>query len=252
MKDYALYIFDLDGVIYRGNEPVPGAREAVEKLQRRGKTIRYLTNNSSKTRNEYAAKLQSLGLCAEPKQVYSSASATARFLQNAGAKNAFVIGQQGLIQELAEVGINSVPDRSDWVVVGICWDINYSMIDTAQRLIRGGARFIATNPDPTYPDEGGALRPGAGAMVAAVAAASGRSPDTIIGKPEPTLVHQIWDETGVAPNQTLLIGDRQDTDVLCAYNAGCDSALVLTGVSAEPTPSSPEATYILETLHELA
>lgn len=251
MRDYSLYVFDLDGVVYRGNEAIPGARDAIQRLCVRGKIVRYLTNNSSKTREDYATKLRSLGFAVKAGDIYSSASATANYLKELGAESAFVIGEQGLIEELAEKGVAPLPNGAAWVVVGICRAISYEMIDTAQRLIRGGSHFIATNPDPTYPDEGGAIRPGAGVMVAAVATAAGRGPDAVIGKPEPTLLHQIWAETGASPSQTLLIGDRTDTDILCAHQAGCDSALVLTGVSAEPAADSHQPTYVLNTLNDL-
>lgn len=251
MKQYGLYIFDLDGVLYRGDEVIHETPEAIARLKERGALIRFLTNNSSKTRRQYADKLNALGFSSTENDVYSSASATATFLQQANARSVFIVGEEGLREEIETKGVRIDNETADWVVVGICRSLTYELIDQAQDRIRAGARFLATNLDATFPDSGGRIRPGAGSMVAAVSAAAGKPPDLLIGKPEPTIVKQIWADTGVTSERTLLVGDRLDTDIQCAINAGCDSALVLTGVQSDPEHLNPKPTYILGSAAEV-
>jgi 4-nitrophenyl phosphatase len=192
-----------------------------------------------------------MGYPATETDVYATAYATAQFI-GAGA-SAFVIGEQGLYDELKGVGIAVTEDeRPDWVVVGICRRFTYELMDEAQRRIRNGARFLATNRDEHFPDSGGRIRPGAGALVAAVAASASKQPDVVIGKPEPTLIEMILRDADIEPTSTLVVGDQPSTDILCAHRTGCDSALVLTGVTDESSiPDSPKATYVLRDLAEL-
>ncbi len=251
MKDYKLYVFDMDGVLFRGDEPTPGGPEIVSEIADGGAIIRYLTNNSTRTRRDYAEKLFDMGYPAEPAMVYTSAAGAAIFL---GPTSAFVVGEDGLRRELTDIGCRVVDDRpSDWVVVGACWGLTYAMIDEAQWRIRQGSRFLATNLDSTYPIEGDRVRPGAGAVVAAVQTAAEQTPEIVIGKPGTTLLRMIWSETEVSPDQTLLIGDRIDTDIACAVAAGCDSALVLSGAStqADLRDSQIRPTYIYGSVADL-
>lgn len=251
MKDYRLYVFDMDGVLFRGDEVVPGGPEVVRELFESGAAIRYLTNNSTKTRRDYAEKLRRLGYPAEPALVYSSASGAAIFL---GATSAYVVGEDGLRDELRSVGCRVVEhEPAAWVVVGACWGLTYAMIDEAQWRLRQGARFLATNSDSTYPVEGDRVRPGAGAVLAAVSTAAEQQPEAIIGKPEPTLLQMIWSETEISPEHTLLVGDRLDTDVRCAVRAGCDSALVLSGAGSKTDLARSDAkpTYMYASVADL-
>lgn len=256
MRAYKLYIFDLDGVLYRGEEPIEGAGQTVAALRKRRAKIRFLTNNSSLTREQYAQKLRRLGFEAVADEVYSSAFGAAKYISSRGGTTAYVVGEHGLKEEISSVGVNlktKPEDSAEWVVVGITWHLNYEMLDEAQWRIRNGASFLATNTDATYPDSGDRLRPGAGAIVAAVATAAGRAPDVVIGKPGPILVEMIFGETGLPPAETLLVGDRVDTDIVCAQRAGCDSALVLTGVTQRDSqPLAVEPTLILDSVTELA
>jgi 4-nitrophenyl phosphatase len=250
MKEYSLYVLDMDGVLFRGEDPVPGGPEAVKRLKSAGAKIRYLTNNSTRTRAQYAEFLESLGYSAQPFEIYTSAQGAALFL---GSTSAYVVGEHGLRSELKSVGCKIATDTvADWVVVGACWTLTYDMIDEAQWRVRQGAKFLATNLDATFPVEGGRLRPGAGSIVAAIATASEASPDVIIGKPEQTLLRMIWLETGASPEATLLVGDRLDTDIACANAAGCDSALVLTGATTEwKRQGKLGPTYVHETVADL-
>lgn len=252
MKQYRLYIFDLDGVLYRGGEPIPGAQEITQSFRSGGAAIRFLTNNSSQTRRAFAEKLRGLGFAAGPEEVFSSAYGAGRHIAPASA---FVVGEPGLKAELAEGGVRVVEEgEAEWAVVGICWGLTYNLIDEAQRRIRQGARFLATNLDATFPDEGGRLRPGAGSVVAAVAEAAGRRPEIAIGKPEPALARMILEDAGVSADEALLVGDRPDTDIECARRVGCDSALVLTGVTPRPEAerAAPKPTYVLDSVSDLA
>jgi len=244
VKEYGLYIFDMDGVLFRGDTPVPGARETLDRLRSRGAVVRFLTNNSTKTREHNARILREMGFAAQAEEVFTSAVATARFLRSS---TAWVLGEPGLFEELHEAGVKVVAHGdADWVVVGLQRNLTYDQIDEAQWRIRSGARFLATNRDATYPVER-RVRPGAGMVVAAVAAAAEQEPEIVIGKPEPTMVHMILDEVGADPSEALLIGDRLDTDIECARRACCDSVLVLTGV----TEGAPEGVATLPTVAHL-
>lgn len=252
MKSYRLIVFDLDGVLFRGGTPIEGASEALQSLRGKSIEFRFLTNNSSQTRVAFAKKLQGFGISAEPGEIYNSGYGAARFL---GRTSAFVVGEDGLREELSAGGVELVNNGpAKWVVAGVCWGLTYAMVDEAQWRIRKGARFLATNPDPVYPIEDGRVKPGAGAVIAAIATAAGKQPETVIGKPEPTLVELILGDTGIAASETLLVGDRIDTDIECARRAGCDSALVLTGVTnkqdAERIESRP--TYILDSVADIS
>src|SRR5207249_601225 len=195
LKQYSLYVVDLDGVLYRGDAPIAGAADALSRLRSRGALIRFLTNNSTQTRVEFAAKLGAMGFAAEEPEIYTSAAGAARLF---GGQSVYVLGEEGLRKELAGGGCKVVvAGDADWVVVGACWSFTYAMLDEAQLRIRSGARYLATNPDKTFPVEGGRLRPGAGAIVAAVSAACGKEPEIMVGKPEPTLVNLILEETDV-------------------------------------------------------
>ena len=250
MRDYQLYVFDMDGVLFRGEEVIPGGPERVNDILKTGASIRYLTNNSTKTRRDYAEKLYGMGYPAEPAQIYTSASGTGIYL---AGSSVYMVGEDGLRSELTALGCKVTENDGDWVVVGACWGLTYAMIDEAQWRVRQGARFLATNTDATYPIEGDRVRPGAGACVAAVATAAEQQPEIVIGKPQTTLLEMIWSETEIPRQNTLIIGDRLDTDIALAENAGCDSALVLTGAHTERSlKNSPhKPTYIYGSVADL-
>lgn len=251
MKRYQLVVFDLDGVLYRGNEVVSGAPQIINDLKNRGTKVRYLTNNSSQTRSTYAEKLNRMGFDADKYEVYSSAYASAKYLRG---KTVYVVGEDGLRDEMKHqsvVLIDSPEGFSEWVAVGICWKLKYEHIDEAQHRIRNGAKFLATNLDATYPDEGGRIRPGAGAIVAAISESANKKPDIVIGKPEKIIMEMIFEEASCTPQETLLVGDRIDTDILLAQRTGCDSALVLSGVTEESHIQDITPTYVLKSVADL-
>ncbi|OYT74034.1 MAG: hypothetical protein CFK48_00105 [Armatimonadetes bacterium CP1_7O] len=229
------FVFDLDGVVYRGNQPLPRAIEVLNLLRDSGRQVFFLTNNSGATRQQYAEKLLSMGIEAQPEQFITSAWATALYLQRALDRGArlFVVGEPGLKQELCAGGFEVVesvePEIPAAVVVGIDRNFNYERLAQAQYAILNGARFIATNADATYPAED-RLLPGAGAIVAAIATATGHKP-RIIGKPNPQILQPYIERGQIRPEQTLLVGDRLDTDIALANLLHIPCALVLTGVS---------------------
>lgn len=243
MKRYRLYLLDMDGVLFRGKTAIPGAADAVQRIRQAGALVRFLTNNSTKTREHNARILREFGMEASPNEIMTTAVAAARFL---GGRTAWALGEPGLHEELLAGNVKLVRDEpAEWVVVGLQRDLSYGQIDEAQWRIRTGAKFLATNRDATYPVEGRVM-PGAGAIVAAVATAAGKEPDLVIGKPEPRMIQCLLEETGVRPEEALLVGDRLDTDIECARRAGCDALLVLTGVTSEPPGDVPSLPSIAD------
>ncbi|CAN5465799.1 HAD-IIA family hydrolase [soil metagenome] len=226
------YLFDLDGTLFRGSEPIPGGPGAVNELRRRGAAMRFITNNSTRTRDEFAAKLRNMGYLAEDEEVLSTADGAAVHLCERGLKSAYVIGESGLKSTLAESGVAVVEEgEAEAVVVGLARHFDYAMLTEAMNRIRAGAAFVATNPDRTYPVENG-LIPGAGSLVAAVQACAGVEP-FVVGKPNPFLFQTAMESLGFAPADVLVVGDRTDTDIEAGRRAGCSTWLVLSGVTHE-------------------
>lgn len=249
----ALFI-DLDGVVYRGDEAVPAALRVLPELRRLGASILFLTNNSARTPEQVAQKLQGLGIEARQTEVLTSAVATAALLRREGAgwRTAFVIGERGIREALEGAGITLVdgePERTDLVVIG--WDrsADYAKLRTASLLVERGARLIATNADASYPAPGG-LWPGAGALLAAVTTTTGAEP-TVVGKPARPLFEAAAEATGAS--RPLVVGDRLDTDVGGAAAMGWDSLLVLSGAArpADLLASRTLPTYVGEDLSAL-
>ncbi len=237
---YRAVLFDLDGTLYRGAEPIPRAVETVQTLRERGVLVRYVTNNATLTQDDFVRKLRKMGFPAEPSDVASSATGTAARLVETGRRSAYVVGMPGLVATLRASGVEVVnadpegvvsanPRKAEAVVVGLCRTLGYDLLWGAMEAIQAGAEFVATNPDATFPLEGGRLSPGAGSLVAAVRACSGVEP-FVVGKPKPFLVETILREAGLRPEEALVVGDRLDTDIAAGKAAGCPTYLVLTGV----------------------
>jgi HAD superfamily hydrolase (TIGR01450 family) len=248
-----LLIFDLDGVVYRGHEPVPGMPELLRERQRMGHTIVYCTNNSRWHRSEYIERLSGIGAPVTADQIVTSARATALAVADPdggqrgrahadgpAARRVMVLGGEGLGNELLEVGLLVLPptelgleQRPEVVVVGIDFGFSHRRLSAAAEAVRSGARFVATNRDPVYPAPSGKLLAGAGAMVAAVEAAAGRAPDLVVGKPEPTLFQTAAKTAGVDAAEAIVIGDSLVSDIPAAHRVGARSILMLTGVTTE-------------------
>jgi glycerol 3-phosphatase-2 len=249
---YDLVVFDLDGVLYRGGEPVAHAPEVLATLRRSGIRPCFLTNNSSRTPEQVADKLRGVGIAADPGEVMTSALATADLLRRRGGGTAYVIGQDGIRTALADAGIvvlDGEPDLVDHVVVGIDLEVTYAKLRVACEMVQRGAALVATNPDRSLP-AAGSVWPGAGALLAVITETTGASAE-VVGKPFTPVFEAARDRAGA--RLPLVVGDRLDTDIAGARALGWDSLLVLTGVTsraeAESSPIRP--TLVAEDLRAL-
>lgn len=223
-------LIDMDGVIYRGSEVMPGAVDFINELRNRGIPFLFLTNNSQRTRRDVAIKLQRLGFAVEERHIFTCAIATARFLarQKSGG-TASVIGEGGLLQALHANGYAIVDQDPDYVVVGEGRTLSMEIMENAVNLVLGGARLIATNLDPNCPTSTG-TRPGCGATVAMLEAATGAKAFSV-GKPSPVMMREAANELGMHSRDLIMIGDTMDTDILGGVMIGFQTVLVLTGVT---------------------
>jgi HAD superfamily hydrolase (TIGR01450 family) len=247
---YDVALLDLDGVVYRGPEPVPGAAGAIAAARAAGMRMEFVTNNASRTPADVAAHLAGVGVAADPAEVATAAQAAATLLATlvpAGAR-VLVTGGEGLRVALVEAGfapVTSADAAPAAVVQGYAPGLGYADLAEAALAVRAGAVWVATNLDATIPTPRGQL-PGNGALVALVATATGRQPDAAAGKPERALHDESVRRSGA--RHPLVVGDRLDTDVEAARRAGCDSLLVLTGVTDEAAllaaPSARRPTYV--------
>lgn len=227
-------ILDLDGVVIRGNETIPGAPEALKRMRELGVKIKFITNNSTRSRSNLRRHLLEFGVTVNEEELITSASGTANYLKERfGGGRVFIIGEEGLSEELDRAGFDLVADENaEFVVVGLDRNFTYAKLAIALRAVKKGARFIATNEDATLPMEFG-MNPGAGAMVAALVWCSQKKPEIIVGKPNLILFEQALQELGTKPVETLLVGDRLETDILGGNDMGFYTVLVLTGASSE-------------------
>ena len=221
---------DMDGVIVREDHLVPGADRFVARLRETGHPFLILTNNSMYTGRDLAARLARMGLQVEAGCIWTSAMATAKFLAGQRpAGTAFVIGETGLTTALYEAGYTQAESDPDYVVLGETRTYSFERISRAIQLIAAGARFIATNPDPTGPSPAGPL-PATGSVAALISAATGVQP-YFIGKPNPLMIRSALRQIGAHSESTVMIGDRMDTDIVTGLEAGLETILVLTGIT---------------------
>jgi phosphoglycolate/pyridoxal phosphate phosphatase family enzyme len=253
-------IFDLDGVIYRGHTPIPGAGDVTRWLAANGYQVYYFTNNSTKTRGSYVELLAGYDIATDTHHIVTSACLTARYFTENGLlpATALVVGEGGLAEELKRAGIRVVRRRGtrpiDYVVVGMDRKFTYRKLHEAQQAVLSGAKLVATNRDATYPVEGGNVIPGGGSIVAAVATACEREP-LLIGKPSPEAGRLIAHHAGVEPREMLIVGDRLETDIEMGRRAGLLTCLVLTGISrieeVNALPPSSRPHWVIESIAEL-
>ncbi|MBN1966981.1 MAG: HAD-IIA family hydrolase [Anaerolineae bacterium] len=224
-------VMDMDGVLWRGEEPLPGLSTFFDFLAAESIPFALATNNSTKSVAAYVQKLARFGLAVRPECIVTSAVATADYLraQYPAGTRVHVVGGAGLYELITEAGFTPVMTDADVVVVGLDPDITYEKLRRATHQIRGGAAFIGTNGDRTFPLPDG-IGPGAGSILAALEASTDRSP-RIIGKPEPIMFEMALARLDVTAEQTLMIGDRLETDILGGQCAGLWTALVWTGVT---------------------
>ncbi len=247
---YDVVLLDLDGTLYRGSEPILGAPETVRRLRAMRKRLAFVTNNSSRTPEDVAGHLGSVGIEAAPEEVTTSALVTADLLVGRGATVAFVVGEAGLRSALTEAGVAVAPDGAldvDVVVVGLDRSVDYARLRAAALLVQRGATLVASNGDASFPAADGTAWPGAGAILAAIQTTTG-APAEIVGKPHPPLLRGAL--ARASGGRPLVVGDRLDTDVAGAVRLGWDSALVLTGISTREDVATVSAspTYVVDSV----
>ncbi len=224
------YLIDMDGVLVRGPRIIPGADAFIETLKVKGIKFLVLTNNAMYTPGDLAHRLQSIGLPITADGIFTSAMATGKFLQSQRTPGtAYVIGESGLTEEIHKAGYVITDIKPDYVVLGETFSYNLEAITKAIRLVAAGSHFIATNPDPTGPTEGG-IAPACGAMAALIEKACGKSP-FFVGKPNPFMMRAALNHLGVHSENTVMIGDRMDTDIVAGIESGLETILVLSGLT---------------------
>jgi NagD protein len=222
------YLIDMDGVIYRGGQLIPGADRFVNGLREANIPFLFLTNNSQRTRRDVATRLQRLRIDVTEHHIFTCAMATARFLSHQKPNGtAFVIGEGGLLTALHENGYAVVDKDPDYVVIGEGRTVSFEMLETALGMVMEGAKLVATNLDPNCPTRDG-VRPGCGATVAMLETASGLKAFSV-GKPSPVMLRAARKELGLPTDQTVVIGDTMDTDMLGGVQLNYKTILVLSG-----------------------
>ncbi|WP_053367592.1 TIGR01457 family HAD-type hydrolase [Bacillus sp. FJAT-27245] len=251
MKTYKGYMIDLDGTMYRGTERIEAASDFIKRLQTNGIPYLFVTNNSTRTPAQVAEKLSRFDIPATTEQVFTSSLATASFI--AGEKqgaSVYMIGEEGLRHALREKGLVPGAEHADYVVVGLDTALTYEKLAVACLAVRNGARFLSTNSDLAVPTERGML-PANGAITAAITASTGVQP-TFIGKPESIIMEQALKVLGTNKEETIMVGDYYDTDILAGMNAGLDTLLVHTGVTSRERLANYDRkpTYSVDSLDE--
>jgi len=247
-------ILDMDGVLWRGSELIGNLSAIFSRFRARGWRITLATNNATRTISQYVERLGSYGVVVEPWQIINSAVAASRFLheQFPTGGPVYLIGEDGLIEALDQQGFYQSDQDVIAVVASMDRQVNYDKLRKATLLIRGGALFVATNPDRTFPSPEG-LVPGAGSILAALEAACYIKP-VITGKPSPAMYHIALSRLGLSPSETLVVGDRAETDIAGAQAIGCRTALVLSGVTSpeEALAWQPAPDLIIEDLDSIS
>ncbi|HPR34434.1 MAG TPA: HAD-IIA family hydrolase [Anaerolineaceae bacterium] len=231
------FLIDMDGVLVHGSRPIPGARDFIRALLEQERKFLVVTNNALYTTRDLAHLLQVAELDIPEENIYTSAVATAKFLEDQLPEGkAFVIGEVGLTEAIHRIGYVQTPVNPDYVVLGDTTSYSFDQITIAIRLINNGARFIATNPDLTGPGEQGIV-PATGAMAALIEAATGKAP-LYIGKPNPLMMRSALNHLGVHSEDSYMIGDNMRTDILAGISAGMETVLVMTGVTKQSDVSN--------------
>lgn len=253
LTDCRLFLLDMDGTLYLGDEVFPGAVDFIHTLAQTGRQYIYLTNNSSRAGTDYITRLQRLGFPCEAENVFTSGMATALYLQqhHPGAP-VYLVGTRAFRGELERYGIRLVEEGAEVVVAGFDTELVYEKLDKAVHFLRRGAAFIAANPDWVCPMPAGEVLPDCGSICALLTASSGKEP-TYIGKPNRDMIDVIAKMTGIPNEKICAVGDRLYTDIAVAQNAGAVSVLVLSGETdmdmVEKAERKPD--YILPSVKEL-
>lgn len=254
LSDLRGFLVDLDGVVYRGNAAVPGAQEFFDFLRRRNLKFCLITNNSTRTPAQFAEKLRGMDIDVGSDAVFTAGQATALYMKEVAPNHPplYVIGEEGLTGPLLQAGFRLDNDAPRYLVMGLDRKFSYEKLERACLVLQAGATFVASNPDPSMPNEDGTFLPGAGALLAAVTACTGIEP-IVIGKPQAKMLYLAMERLGTAPHETAIIGDRLDTDILAGVRAGITTILVLTGATRREDLFSSQARpdYVFDDLVEL-
>jgi 4-nitrophenyl phosphatase len=251
MKEYKGYLIDLDGTMYKGTERIEAASDFVKRLRQKNIPYLFVTNNSSRTPAQVAEKLRGFDIPAEEDLVFTTSMATANYIYDR-KKDAsiYLIGEEGIRTALEEKGFQFAGEHAEYVVVGIDRDLTYEKLAVACLAVRNGAVFLSTNADVALPTERGFM-PGNGSITAVITVSTKTKP-IFIGKPESIIVEQALRVLGTNKNETLMVGDNYDTDIMAGMNAGMDTVLVHTGVTTREMLSSYDSkpTYTINSLDE--
>lgn len=253
IKDVELFLFDLDGTVYIGDNEIEGSFAAVNRLREMGKRICFFTNNSSRMHTDYIARLNNLGLRVYSDEIYTSGQVTCEYLlDNYRGKRVFLLGNDRLRAEFEMYGINLVDDDPDLAVIGFDTSLTYDKLYRFCRFVNEGMPFIATHPDNFCPAEGCPM-PDVGAMLSAIKLTVGREPDLVMGKPHRTAGERIARKYNLPPRKIAMVGDRLYTDIKFGKNCGFVSVLVLSGeTTAEAAAASKiRPDYILGAVREI-
>lgn len=251
MKNYKGYLIDLDGTMYRGTERIEAAVRFVKRLREKDIPYLFVTNNSSRTPEQVAETLNNFDIYATAEHVFTTSQATANYIyEQQQDATIYVIGEEGIRIALEEKGFRFANEDAQFVVVGIDRSINYEKLTLACLAVRNGATFISTNGDIAIPTERG-LQPGNGALTSVIHTSTQVKP-IFIGKPEPIIMGQALKVLGTPKEQTLMIGDNYDTDIMAGMNSGLDTLLVHTGVTTKELLKNYETqpTFTIDSLDE--
>lgn len=237
------WFFDLDGTVYLGQTLLPGALDLILHLRENGVGYTFLTNNSSKSSFDYYRRLKALGIPLEPGQVFTSGQATGLYLrEEAPDARVFLMGTPAFAAELGALGVQLVEEAPDTVVVGYDTTLNYARLTQACRHLRSGARYFVSHPDVNCPTPDGPV-PDTGAFMALIQASTQRSPELVIGKPNVEVLERAAHREGVALDRCAMVGDRLETDMVMARDAGVTGILVLSGVTDADDPRLAEPAW---------
>ncbi|MDT7875208.1 MAG: HAD-IIA family hydrolase [Sulfolobaceae archaeon] len=259
LEQYELIISDVDGVLLREEEPIWPNIYALQTLIEKGKQVLLLTNNSGFSRVLLARQLNYLGLKITPERIITSGTAAAIYMkEHTDVRKVFVVGEEGLIEELKNfgfeiLGVRDIEEENpDAVVLGLDRLSTYEKLSVAMRAIYNGSRFIVTNMDRLWPSKNG-LKLGAGALAAAIIYALKKEPDFVAGKPNPWMIQVAFKVSGLNSKKAIMIGDQLETDIRMGINAGIDTLLVLTGISTKKDVEKSEVkpTYVVSNLSEV-
>ena len=251
LKQYKGYLIDLDGTMYKGTEKIEAAGRFVHELKRREIPYLFVTNNSSRTPAQVAEKLSEFDIPTEPHQVFTTSQATANYIYDEKPDaSVYVIGEDGIREALKDKGFTFVDEKPDYVVTGLDRQITYEKLGKACLAVREGAKFVSTNADIALSTERGFM-PGNGALTAVVSVSTGVQP-VFIGKPERNIMEQALKTLGVNKEETIMVGDFYDTDIMAGMNAEIDTMLVLTGVTTRDQLENFEhqPTYVIDSLDD--